>query len=105
MKKAILGLIIVAGLLAVVAIQFDWLNINPTEKGVNIEVDKDKAKKDIKSGVDVVKSEVKVLGSAAKELGKEVMEKFKGTEPTSGTSKTPEQAPAGPPPTAPKPNG
>jgi hypothetical protein len=105
MKKALLGLIIVAGLAAVVAIQFDWLNINPTEKGVNIEVDKEKAKKDLKTGVDVVKSEAKAIGSAAKELGKELMEKVKGTEPKSGESKSPEPAPAEPPPTTPKPNG
>lgn len=105
MKKALLGLIIVAGLAAVFAIQFDWLNINPTEKGVNIEVDKEKAKKDIKTGVDVVKSEAKVLGSAVKELGKDLMEKVKGTEPKSGDAKPTEPAPVEPPPTTPKPNG
>lgn len=81
MKKLLLGLVIVGGLLAIVAIQYDWLNINPTNKGVNIEVDKDKAKKDLKAGAEVVKSEAQAIGSAAKEMGKEIVDKVKGTAP------------------------
>jgi translation elongation factor EF-1beta len=82
MKKLLLGLVIIGGLLAIVAIQYDWLNINPTDKGVNIEVDKEKAKKDIKAGAEVVKSEAQAIGSAVKEMGKEIVDKVKGTTAT-----------------------
>lgn len=83
MKKAILGLVIVLGLLAVVAIQQDWLNINPKTDtagkttGFSVDVDKDKAKQDVKAGLEKTKEAAGEAAEKAKELGKEALDKTK----------------------------
>ena len=67
MKKFVLGLVIIIGLVLIVAIYFDWLNIRTDKNKISIEADPSKAKADLKKGEEIVKEKGKELYDSAKE--------------------------------------
>src|SRR5262249_15546440 len=98
MKGALLGLLIVVAIAGVVAYHNGWLNFEKTDNngkgGVNISVDKEKAKQDLKADAEKLKElgkegaeKVKEAGKAAAEKVGEAAEKAKekitGTKPSS----------------------
>lgn len=74
MKKAILGLIIVVGLALVVMINNDWLNISGKGK---VTLDKDKAQRDLKTGMEVTVDKAKEAGEVIKDKAKEAADAVK----------------------------